>query len=69
MTQDQAHFMLVDSVLEESLETVAAASLLAAIIAIGHNVRERDLLVAGQGRLRVGAVRGVTHRRPAPPAW
>ena len=41
--QDVAHFMLVDSVLEESLETLAAASLMAAILAVGHDLREGRL--------------------------
>lgn len=43
MTQDRAHFFVIDAVFEESIETMAAASLLAAILAIGLDVRERQL--------------------------
>lgn len=45
LSQERAHFFVVDSVLEESLETMAAASLLAVMLAIGQDVREGRLQV------------------------
>ncbi len=41
MTQTRAHFFLVDSVLEESVELLAAAMMLAAILAFASDVRSR----------------------------
>ncbi len=43
MSQERAHFLLVDSVLEESVELLAAALLLAAILAFASDVRSKRL--------------------------
>ena len=41
MIQERAHFLILDSLIEESIETMAAAAFLAAILAFGREVRRR----------------------------
>ena len=43
MIQERAHFYILDSLIEESIETMAAAAFLAAILAIGREVRRRAM--------------------------
>lgn len=51
LSQERAHFMIIDSVFEESLETMAAVSLLAAVLAIGHDIRAGRLLPPRRGHV------------------
>lgn len=44
LDQERAHFLLVDSLIEESIETLAAASLLAVMLAIGRDIRANELV-------------------------
>lgn len=50
MTQERAHFFILDSVIEESIETMAAAAFLAAVLAIGQEVRRGTLRPAHADR-------------------
>lgn len=43
LTQERVHFLLVDSLIEESIETLAAASMLAAVLAVGADLRATRL--------------------------
>lgn len=62
-TQPVAHFMFVDSVIEESIETIAAAAFLATVLAVGRDLRHGTLAERWKAARLDGTGRRATTRQ------